>query len=116
MFATRPPPVRLRYLFVTHSPYTLTETWRGALTVFRPQADRCPLSGPLSDIEDAVRQRLAADPWATNGMLTPVSIERWTIPTCSPRRADRDGPNAQRRDNAARPAPGTRAVGERRRS
>src|SRR5690349_22116092 len=31
----RPPPVRLRYLSVTHLPYTLTETSRGALTVFR---------------------------------------------------------------------------------
>ena len=34
------------------------------------------LGDPLSDIEVAVRQRPAADPWATNGMLTPVSIER----------------------------------------
>ena len=29
--------------------------------------------------EAAVRARFAADPWAPNGMLTPVSIERWTI-------------------------------------
>ena len=26
-----------------------------------------------------VREELAADPWAPNGMLRPVSIERWTV-------------------------------------
>jgi uncharacterized protein YciI len=29
--------------------------------------------------EDAVRERLARDNWAENGMLTVVSIEPWTI-------------------------------------
>jgi len=29
--------------------------------------------------EEEVRTRLAADPWARNGMLTMKSIERWTI-------------------------------------
>ena len=29
--------------------------------------------------EEAIRERLAADPWASNGMLTPASVERWTI-------------------------------------
>jgi hypothetical protein len=29
--------------------------------------------------EDAIRERLAADPWIPNGMLTITSIERWTI-------------------------------------
>ncbi|HKF78607.1 MAG TPA: YciI family protein [Candidatus Dormibacteraeota bacterium] len=29
--------------------------------------------------EDAVRERLAEDPWAQNGMLRPASIERWTV-------------------------------------
>ncbi len=32
-----------------------------------------------ADSEDAIRERLRADPWAHNGMLTPVSIERWTV-------------------------------------
>jgi len=32
-----------------------------------------------AESEDAIRERLAEDPWAPNGMLTPVSIERWTI-------------------------------------
>jgi uncharacterized protein YciI len=32
-----------------------------------------------ADSEDAIRERLAADPWAKNGMLTPIKIERWTI-------------------------------------
>jgi uncharacterized protein YciI len=29
--------------------------------------------------EEAVCERLAADNWAANGMLTPVAVERWTI-------------------------------------
>ncbi len=29
--------------------------------------------------EEAIRERLAQDPWAENGMLTPTNIERWTI-------------------------------------
>ena len=29
--------------------------------------------------EEAVRSRLSEDPWASNGMLRPVSIERWTV-------------------------------------
>ncbi len=29
--------------------------------------------------EQDVRTRFAADPWAENGMLVPVSIERWTV-------------------------------------
>jgi len=32
-----------------------------------------------AESEDAIRQRLAQDPWAANGMLTPTGIERWTI-------------------------------------
>jgi len=28
---------------------------------------------------EAIRERLALDPWIVNGMLTPTSIERWTI-------------------------------------
>ena len=45
-----------------------------------------PLAGDLDTLhiveaesEDAIRARLAEDPWAPNGMLTPVSIERWTV-------------------------------------
>jgi uncharacterized protein YciI len=29
--------------------------------------------------EEVVRARFADDNWAANGMLTPVSVERWTI-------------------------------------
>ena len=29
--------------------------------------------------EDALRARLAEDPWARNGMLSVQSVERWTI-------------------------------------
>ncbi len=48
------------------------------------------LGGPLAgerdtlhvvraDSEDQIRHRLATDPWAQNGMLTPVAIERWEL-------------------------------------
>ena len=48
------------------------------------------LGGPLEDkrytlhvihaeSDQAVRDLFATDPWWVNGMLTPVSIERWTI-------------------------------------
>lgn len=29
--------------------------------------------------EDAIRERMAADPWWRTGMLRPVRIERWTV-------------------------------------
>jgi hypothetical protein len=29
--------------------------------------------------EEAIRGRLADDPWASNGMLRPATIERWTV-------------------------------------
>lgn len=32
-----------------------------------------------AESEDAIRARLAEDPWARNGMLSPASIERWTV-------------------------------------
>ena len=32
-----------------------------------------------AESEDAIREQLAKDPWAPNGMLTPASIERWTV-------------------------------------
>jgi uncharacterized protein YciI len=32
-----------------------------------------------AESEDAIRKRLAEDPWAPNGMLRPVAIERWTV-------------------------------------
>ncbi len=32
-----------------------------------------------ADSKDAIRARMAEDPWARNGMLSPASIERWTV-------------------------------------
>jgi uncharacterized protein YciI len=32
-----------------------------------------------SESEAAIRERLAEDPWAPNGMLRPARIERWTV-------------------------------------
>jgi uncharacterized protein YciI len=48
------------------------------------------LAGPLegdrevlmlidAESEDAIRERLAADPWAASGMLSPLSVERWNV-------------------------------------
>ena len=48
------------------------------------------LAGPLegardvlwiveADSESAIRERMAEDPWAANGMLRPIRIERWTV-------------------------------------
>ena len=48
------------------------------------------MGGPLEDVrytmhviqaesEQGVRDLFATDPWWVNGMLRPVSIERWTI-------------------------------------
>ena len=43
------------------------------------EGDRETLHVVESESEAAIRERLAQDPWAANGMLTPVSIERWTV-------------------------------------
>ena len=32
-----------------------------------------------AESESAIRERLAEDPWARNGMLRPIRIERWTV-------------------------------------
>jgi uncharacterized protein len=48
------------------------------------------LAGPLegdvytlwvveAESEQEIRGRMAEDPWSDNGMLTPVSIEKWNI-------------------------------------
>ena len=43
------------------------------------EGDRETLHIVEAESEDAIRERLAEDPWALNGMLRPASIERWTI-------------------------------------
>jgi uncharacterized protein YciI len=43
------------------------------------QGDRDTLHVITAPSEEAIRARLAADPWAKNGMLSIKSIERWTI-------------------------------------
>ena len=43
------------------------------------EGERETLHVVQADSEEAVRARLAEDPWAENGMLRPTSIERWTI-------------------------------------
>ena len=32
-----------------------------------------------AESEDAIRERLAEDPWAQSGMLHPTRVERWTV-------------------------------------
>ena len=43
------------------------------------EGDRDTLHVVDAPSEEAVRERFSADPWAQNGMLTPQSVERWTI-------------------------------------
>ena len=43
------------------------------------EGDREVIEIVEADSEEAVRARLAEDVWARKGLLTPVSIERWTV-------------------------------------
>lgn len=43
------------------------------------EGDRETLWVVVAGSEEAVRARLAQDPWAANGMLRPVRVERWTV-------------------------------------
>jgi uncharacterized protein YciI len=43
------------------------------------EGDRETLHAVSAESEAEIRERLAADPWAPNRMLTVASIERWTI-------------------------------------
>jgi uncharacterized protein YciI len=43
------------------------------------ESDRETLWIVEAESKDVVRERMAEDPWASNGMLTPSSIEGWTV-------------------------------------
>ena len=43
------------------------------------EGDREVLLIVEAESPDAVRERLAEDPWASNGMLRPASVERWKV-------------------------------------
>jgi uncharacterized protein YciI len=43
------------------------------------EGDRETLWVVKADSEEEIRARMAEDPWAVNGMLRPVRIERWTV-------------------------------------
>jgi uncharacterized protein YciI len=43
------------------------------------EGDRETLWIVEAESQDAIRQRMAEDPWSPNEMLTPISIERWTV-------------------------------------
>ncbi len=43
------------------------------------EGERETLNVVEAESEAAIWERLAEDPWARNGMLRPVRIERWTV-------------------------------------
>ena len=43
------------------------------------EGDRETLWIVEAESKDAIRARMAEDPWAPNGMLTPASIELWDV-------------------------------------
>jgi uncharacterized protein YciI len=43
------------------------------------EGDRDVLLIVEAESEEAIRERLAEDPWERSGMLRPVRIERWTV-------------------------------------
>lgn len=50
-----------------------------ALLVGPLESDREVLWIVEAESADEIKTRLAGDPWAANGMLRPVRIERWTV-------------------------------------
>ena len=44
-----------------------------------------------AESKDAIRKRMAQDPWAANGMLRPERIERWTVVLDAMKRAPEAG-------------------------
>jgi uncharacterized protein YciI len=43
------------------------------------EGDRDVLWVVEAESESAIRARMAEDPWAADGMLRPIRIERWTV-------------------------------------
>ena len=43
------------------------------------EGDRETLHIVQAESAEAIRERLAEDPWAANGMLRPARIEQWTV-------------------------------------
>lgn len=43
------------------------------------EGDREVLMVIEAESGDAIRERLAEDPWAPSGMLRPVRVERWNV-------------------------------------
>jgi hypothetical protein len=43
------------------------------------EGDREVLLIVEAESEDTIRERLAEDPWASSGMLSPARVERWTV-------------------------------------
>jgi uncharacterized protein len=43
------------------------------------EGDREVLLIVEAESEDAIRKRLAEDPWAPSGMLRPIRVELWTV-------------------------------------
>jgi uncharacterized protein YciI len=43
------------------------------------EGDRCTVWLVDAESEHEIRERMRQDPWSKNGMLTPISIEKWNI-------------------------------------
>jgi uncharacterized protein YciI len=43
------------------------------------EGDRETLWIVEAESKDAVLDRMSEDPWASNGMLSPISVEGWTV-------------------------------------
>ncbi len=64
------------------------------------EGERDTLHIVIAQSEDAIRQKLAQDPWSRKGMLTISSIERWTI-LLDGRKQTSDGPKRPTRHHRA---------------
>ena len=63
-----------------------------ALLVGPLEGERETLWVVEAESKDEIRKRMAGDPWAANGMLTPVRVERWNIVLDSLPKRDRVQP------------------------
>ena len=54
-----------------------------------PEGETDTLHVVSAESEEALRALFAEDPWAAAGMLTPVSVERWTVLLDGVRSGDR---------------------------
>ena len=72
--------MRLQEGWDAHAAYMDAIFDEGFLLLAGPlEGDRYTLWVVEAESEDEIRRRMREDPWSANGMLTPISFERWTI-------------------------------------